>query len=490
MNSPTRTTLLMGLIAAASCSAAAWFYPWPAPPGDRLAVGQGLFAPFDQARVWGLEIVQYDPDQQLNQTLTLQRQGDRWLAPAHAGFPSDNTAQRSAVINSLIRLTEGAAVLQRISDSQEDHVKYGVVDPVDYQQLTNRAGIGKRVRLEDRNRRELATLVVGEALASEQGAKQAFVRIAGQPQVYLAEFDPAVLNVEFRNWIDPNLFGLRTQLRPDGELAREAVLTSAIAGAAAMGSAAPGEGAWRATLAFSSRGFALKTLEAPAASGWQPVDTASALASQLAAAANRLGMIPVDDVRAKPEPLANSLAGAIAGPAALYEPLKEPGFAQTAAEGEPLRLLSAGGQIEVLTESGIRLRMLLGNVFPAAQTESKLARFALLHAEAIADWHKPPEPPAGVDGAEPTDDQRRQFSRETEAWEAQKTSQAELARAFNARHSRWLYLIDESVVSLIMPPVAGLAPPATAPASSGNESPEGDPPATPPAQSAPDQENR
>ncbi len=489
MNSPTRTTLLMGLIAAVCCSAAAWFYPWPAPPGDRLAAGQGLFAPFDQARIWGLEIVQYDAGQQLNQSLVLQRQGDRWLAPAHAGFPSDNTAQRLAVINSLIRLTEGSAVLERISDSQEDHVKYGVVDPGDYQQLTNRTGIGVRVRLEDRNRRELATLVVGEPLNSEQGEKQAFVRIAGQPQVYLAEFDPAVLTVEFRNWIDPNLFGLRTQLRPDGEFAREAVMTSAIAGVAAMSGAPAGEGAWRATLAFSSRGFALRTLEVPAGSGWQPADPPAEPAALIAAAANRLGTIPVDDVRAKPEPLADNFAGSLAGPAALYDPLKEPGFAQSAAEGEPLRLQSAGGQVEVLTESGIRLRMLLGSAFPAAQTESKLGRFALLHAEAIADWHKPPEPPAGVDGAEPTDDQRRQFSRETEAWEKQKAAQAELAKAFNARHFRWLYLIDENVVGLIMPTVTGLAPPATPPASSGNPVPGSEPPAPSPSQPTSDEDN-
>lgn len=455
MSSPNRTTALMGLIAAGLCAAAAWYYPWPQASSDRPGSGSGLFAPFDSTRVWTIEIVQHDADRQLNEQWTLQRQGERWVVPARASFPAGNVARRTAIVGAVSQLADSKAILQRLTDRQEDHATYGVVDPLEVQQVPARGGVGTRVTLEDRNQQPLATVIVGRTPeGGGQQGRQAYIRVPGQPQVYLCEFPPEVLSTAFRDWVDSNLFELRTQARNDGELLREAVLQSPLA------NATPG---WRATLAVDGGQLVVRKLELRDGEQWRSAVPDPAAGNALTAAVSLLAATPVDDARPVDPELARHLAeGQGRGPGALYESMGPLGFRPAGDEAGPVRLDSDGGQITVRADSGMLTTMYIGNVFTSAQTRSKLARCVFLHASAVPDRFPRPEPPAA--GGTLTDEQQREYSRTLEAWQQSVDGLQTRVRAFNAQHSKWYYVIDESAVSLIMPVLPELAPAAPEPA--------------------------
>ncbi len=492
MSSPIRTTLLMGIIAAAVCGAAAFYYPHSdAAGGTGLGQNKGLYEAFEADRVWAIEIVRFNPDKQMNEKLSLQRRGDRWLIPAHASFPTDFVARRTAVLNALTGLTKPEGILEQRSDEQKDHIKYGVVDPAEFEQSGNRAGIGTRVTLEDKNRQTVASLIVGLPIEDDNRTGQTFVRIPGEPQVYLAEINPAILSVEFRDWVDSNLFGLRTQARPVGEPVSRITITSAAASAAMMdnspASPSGSSTAWRGTVETSvaANGLILGGLEVFQNGKWVEAEKNSQVGRALTAAAASVAVLPVTDVRALPKETAeNLLAGGPASADPVYAPLNETGIRQTAVEGQPLQFVSTGGRIEVETTSGLRLSMVIGNAFADTQSKTKLARAALFFAEVLPEKFPEPPAPTGENGADPTDEQQREYNRAVEARNEQLRIAAESAATFNRQRSRWLFVLDEEVIGSVIPTLDDLKTAETEPPTgsaagatdAGSESPTDRPP--------------
>jgi len=459
MNAALRLTFLMGLIAAVTCVAASWFYPWPVPDSERLGAGQGLFKPFEASRVWSLDILAFRPETQTLDRFALQKQGERWLVPGQAGFPSDNVARRTAIINALVNLTNPKSVLEQRTDRKEDHVKYGVVDPAELQEKGSRAGVGTRITLEDRNRQTLATVIVGLPIEDEQRKGQAFVRIPGQPQVYLAEFSPEILTVTFGDWVDPNLFQLRTVSRADGELPLEIEIANSAATQAAFAAVPAIPGAWKATAVPAGDAFATQNIEIPAGDSWVRAVLPAEVNQLIVESVRRLGGIPVFEVRAREKELGDALStNPLAGPPALYAGMVALGFRQTAEAGQPLRFESAGGRVRVVTGSGIAISMYLGELFSKVETDSNLARYAMFHAALDQSRFPEPEAPVAVGGVEPTDEQRREFNRLHEAWKKKIDAGREMVSALNSRHGRWYYVLDENVVSRVMPTLPKLEP--------------------------------
>ena len=447
----------MGLIAGSLSAAASWYYPWPDSASAQLGAGQGLFKPFEASRVWSLDIAAFVPETQTVERFSLKRQGDRWLVPTQAGFPSDNIARRTAIINAVVNLTDPKGVLQQKTDSQQDHVEYGVVDPAELQEKGSRAGVGTRVVLEDRNRQTLATLIVGSTIEGQPG--QAFVRIPGQPQVYLVEFVPQVLSVSFGDWLDVNLFQLRTQARPDGELTSEIDLVNSAAGNSAFESAAPSAGAWRAQVVPAGNSFATQNMEILAGDSWTRAVLPTEINNTLVNAVKDLGAVPTVEVRAKDKELGESIAAnPLAGPAELYASLNPFGFRQTAEPGQPLSFESSGGKVQVVTDSGIATTMYLGNLFSDSKTDSNLARLAMFHSALDLARFPEPQAPVAAGGVDPTDEQRREFNRQHEAWTKKLDAAKAMVSALNGRHGRWFYMLDENVVSRFLPTLPKLEP--------------------------------
>ena len=125
MKSAIQTTLLMGIMAAVFASAAAWFYPWPKVVNVNAQVNKPLFEDYDTTSVRGIEISAFDEDRTEVDRLRVQRKGERWVIPQKSEYDVTGGDRVIQVVKAL----NGRTVLEVSSDSQTDHVKYGVVDP-------------------------------------------------------------------------------------------------------------------------------------------------------------------------------------------------------------------------------------------------------------------------------------------------------------------------------------------------------------------------
>jgi len=193
MNRAFPTTLLMLGVAVVAAFAASSVYPWPEAVVISDAVDKPLFDGFDN------EI----------ERLLVRRKGEEWVLPTHSNFVADNGLQLGAIVNLLLDKT----VLEKRSDNQEDHLKYGVVDPVDFNSAVNRSSLGKKISLSDRNNKELASLIVGLPLKNDPKRLKHYVRIPGQPSVYVVDIDPRGINPDFTAWVSPNLLKLSKSSR-------------------------------------------------------------------------------------------------------------------------------------------------------------------------------------------------------------------------------------------------------------------------------------
>ena len=207
MNSAFRATLIMMLIAMIASIAAAYYYPWPENDSLGERINQPLFevfgADFDMNDIRGIEIVKFNDDRNEIQDIKLRRRGESWIIPATGNFVATNIKRISEVGSSLT----DRKIREEMSDTQEDHIKFGVVDPAQFA-TSIRSSLGTKLIIEGRQGKELASLIIGKAVKSDSQVPQRFVRIPDQPQVYVIDFDANLLSTNMESWIDPNLLRL------------------------------------------------------------------------------------------------------------------------------------------------------------------------------------------------------------------------------------------------------------------------------------------
>ena len=167
MNHAFRSTFLMLAIAAVAAFAASSVYPWPEAVVISDAVNKPLFEGFDTRNVRSIRVEIYNEDRDEVERLLVRRKGEEWVLPTYSNFVADNGRQLGSIVNLLLDKT----VLEKRSDNQEDHLKYGVVDPANFNSAVNRSSLGKKISLSDRNNKELASLIVG--LPSEERSQRA-----------------------------------------------------------------------------------------------------------------------------------------------------------------------------------------------------------------------------------------------------------------------------------------------------------------------------
>jgi len=97
------------------------------------------------------------------------------------------------VIN-ITKALNGRTVLEVTSDSQTDHVKFGVVDPADVNTAASRSSLGSRLELTDRNRKTIGSLIIGHAVKNKPDNH--YVRVTGKPTVYTIEFNDDILSAQ------------------------------------------------------------------------------------------------------------------------------------------------------------------------------------------------------------------------------------------------------------------------------------------------------
>jgi hypothetical protein len=175
MKSAIQTTALMGIIAAVAAVSAAWVYPWPKVVTKNAQVNKPLFEDYDTSSVRGIEVVTYNEDKSQVDRLKLKRKGERWVIPQKSEF---DVTGGDRVID-ITKALNGRTVLEVTSDSQTDHVKFGVVDPTEANTAASRSSLGSRLELTDRNRKVIGSLIIGHAVKNKPDNH--YVRRASRP---------------------------------------------------------------------------------------------------------------------------------------------------------------------------------------------------------------------------------------------------------------------------------------------------------------------
>lgn len=144
-----------------------------------------------------LEVTEFNAEKATARKFAVSRDKDgRWIIPSHGGYPADAKDQMGKAAAMLIGLTKTRAV----SDRKEDHVEFGVVDPLD--PSSDSAGRGSRVVMRDNSGNPLADLIVGQEVDGKLDVY--YVREPGKRRTYSTKLE-GELSTRFADWIETDL---------------------------------------------------------------------------------------------------------------------------------------------------------------------------------------------------------------------------------------------------------------------------------------------
>ncbi len=164
---------------------------------------------YDSNDVYRIKVERYDRELDSPKKIEISRERGSWVIPDKYEFLASNAQRISGVIDSLRQ----KRILDMPSDQQNDHEEFGVVELGASD--ASRSGVGTTLILEDTRRNTLARVIIGKPAADPA---QRFVRIPGQPQIYVIEFDQNLLSTEFSDWIDGDLLRFGNQRNQLGEM--------------------------------------------------------------------------------------------------------------------------------------------------------------------------------------------------------------------------------------------------------------------------------
>lgn len=437
MKSPFVKTAFMAILAALVSGGAAFFYPWPEAVVESDLVNKPLFESYDAAKVFSMKIEKFNDDKQVVERMLLERSGRKWIIPKMKKFVSTAPTQIALTTKALNELT----VLEEVTSDEQEFLSYGVVDPANFNPSTgNGDSVGSKLTLEDRKGRELASLIVGKTRKNDdpQKAPNHFVRIPGQPAIYLVEFDESNLKTDFSSWVDPNLLMLNARL--PGFITVDNYQVGKQDGKR--------QSNYRSKLVFEGGRIKMVDFEAPNEDGeLQMMESTPALSGQVEAIGAQIGNIRFPDVTKKPSKLAKAFKKPLSSAdESLFEGLKKIGFIKKGFKNGTFDFESLGGEVNVGTADAVSTTLYIGDVAPNAINEGgRLSRYVLICAG--VDESLIPLPPKPED---PEDKEYLRFLQQrNEALKSAKIRASEI----NQRHADWFYLVPENVIDGIRPAV-------------------------------------
>ena len=447
MKSPAFKTLVMAIVAAVVSAIAAAFYPWPEPVVVSAFVGKPLFESYDTNSVRSIRISKYNDERNALDRMTLRRSGEKWTIPDYKKFIATNTRQISAAANSLI----DREVLVETTDQQDSYSEYGVVDPSEYQNTTNRSGLGTKIILENRNGQELASLIVGKPLKDDPKRLKHFVRVPGQPNVYVIDFDRFALSTDFRSWVDSNLFKLRTN-----EKVKRILVENYRLNPKTISVAKPVPN-YRAVLTLAQTGgLALASLEGPGADGgWAKAPMTTKLSGEFQVVAKQITDIQFTDVRKKSAALADlfKVTEQIKDDS-LLSSLQPLGFLKTGFKNGKYDFASVGGKVSIENEDGVVVTLNIGTDAGKASEDMQLSYFALMTAGVDESILPEPQKPKEIEGdAEANETAEKTYLRLVKERKDQINAAKIRASEFNQQHADWVYVVLENVIENIRPDI-------------------------------------
>ncbi len=441
MKSSIAQTALMGLTAAALSAIAAWFYPWPENVTQSDLVGKPLFESFEANDVRRITVTEYDIERNGLKQIELRRNGDLWIVPAKQNFIADNPTQISLAINSV-----NTNVLEQRSNDLQDHVEYGVVDPLEFESTPVRNRLGKKIVLQDRNNRELASLIVGSSPQDDtnQSQRRRFVRISGKPGVYVVELPYEALASNFTHWVETNLMNIT-----DGS----DLNTVTINHYQAMQPETPPDSRkkeWNYQLTLDMKNQK-RIAKVPGDDGeLKEVE----LPESNLAAINQLGMFLTNtqflDVRKKSRPIATLLKNPNASDVDQLKGLVESGFYAVSHEPERtfgLNFEAVRGDVTVQSLDGVSVTLLVGNLAEGAIGDSSdLNRLVMLYASFDENLIPAPAKSEAED-----EESQKAYLRQVAERNSKLVEGRKRAQSLNDQFADWYYVVPERVIEGLFP---------------------------------------
>ncbi len=194
MNETVKTLCFAGA-AVVLAFAAARLQPERRTPSILSDQGETFYPDFkDPKVVRTIEVVDYDESTATARPFKIEQQRGRWIIPSHYSYPVDAGARLAAVAAGLMNLKKD----QVVSDSVQDHARYGVIDPLD-DKSASLQGRGKRVTLRDAGKAMVADFILGRKVEGKEGYR--YVRLPGQKRVYAVRTD-ADPSAQFSDWVN------------------------------------------------------------------------------------------------------------------------------------------------------------------------------------------------------------------------------------------------------------------------------------------------
>jgi len=436
MKAALPTTLLMGLIAAVAVAGAIYWYPKSAAIVVDATVNQNLFETYETSDVRSISITHFSDDSNRMEQFALRRKGERWVIPGAGDFPATRIARIGEVAKSLL----DRKVLALQTKDEQGHVEFGVVDPTESKNSPNRSSLGMRVDLQDRNRIDIASLIIGNVVKDgSKGAKRYYVRVPGQPAVYELEIPKQIFSTRFQDWVDPNLL----ELPPPGvdEVSIAQVFVDQYRLDPEKLADAKRENVYRSRFDLEKNALKETLFESWKDDEFSKQEVSESQQQELLLTLRSLGNIRYIDVIGKPK----SVAKLLRDPSqdldkSKLEPLQQFGFRA-----------SEEGQLEA--SNGERVRLLVGSLAQRADSENLDLHFhgmllAQLEESVFAD--QLPEKPEDV--AEDSSENKA-YLRAKEKLDRQRASALLRIEALNRNWSKWIYVIPETTINAIRPDV-------------------------------------
>ncbi|MEC8434172.1 MAG: DUF4340 domain-containing protein [Planctomycetota bacterium] len=377
-------------IAAVMMLVAFMTYPWITPPQLNDKMGKALFdwESLSADKVGTLEIVRYDSqsDQLIDFRVEKNNKGI-WTIPSSEGYPADAEEQVREAVTSFSGLT----VIGVIADQEEKFEDYGVLEPDRSTIEAGQQGVGIMVTVKDRNGDLVGSIVIGKSAKSGEEETQQqnlrFVRIPGQPLVYVIDYDPDILKTDFRDWIEKDVLDLKVIDIAEATLNDYQVVVD---------SKNPLKQRFRAKVQSEGTRWSLREFlefDDPANPTERKVGDQEEINNvRLNKLAETLGSLEVVDVARKPPGVNADLT--VLGDENDLLSLQSRGFVAVSRQRGLIEIYSMNGELSVATKDGITYRMRFGKNRPSEEgLKGSLDRYMMVSAAVNEDLFPMPEEP-------------------------------------------------------------------------------------------------
>jgi len=444
MNGAFRTTALMGILAAAMIAGALYYYPKTAEIVVDAKVNQNLFETYETNDVRSISITQFSNDSNRIEQFRLRRKGERWVIPNVGDFPATRIARIGEVAKSLL----DRKVLSLATEDEQGHVEYGVIDPTESANSPNRSSLGMRIDLLDRNKGDIANLIIGKAVpGSNDGVPRYYVRVPGQPAVYELEVPKQIFKTRFQDWVDPNLL----ELPPPGstEVAISKVNVDQYRLDPETIASADRKSMYRCEFEIEQMNVKKLLFELSKDGEFEEQKLTPPQQQEVASTLMSIGNIRYINVVGKPKATAKMLRSpATADDTEAFKQLEQFGLRMNKDD----RFEGSNGEVSVATTDGVRVRLLLGSLAQGADSDSLDLHFhAMLIAQLEDSTFEEPEKPEGV---EEDSSENKAYLRALEELDRKRKSATMRIDELNRNWSKWIYVIPETTVNAIRPDIS------------------------------------